>query len=119
MDNDSKSLGMPTPEYNWSAKIRSFKTCSGVTLNGFISTTALSSMQPFVIAEPKFELMLNVPRLSDYLLCSKGLRRQSRVRAQGATSLWQSRIGKAVSLDPFRVFACPGAAQEEVRRLGD
>ena len=58
---------MPVSEYNWSERVREFKTSTGEQLNGFIATTVLSATEPYLIIEPKFELMLNVDRLSDYL----------------------------------------------------
>lgn len=63
----ANALGMPLPEYNWSERIRDFKTSTGEELNGFIGTTILSAMEPDFIVAAKFELMLNVHRLSDYL----------------------------------------------------
>lgn len=64
---DADALGMVMKEYNWSERIRDFKTTTGETLNGFIATTSLSATAPHFIVEPKFELMLNVPKLADYL----------------------------------------------------
>lgn len=64
---DASALGMVKDEYDWSERIRDFKTSTGEPLNGFIATTSLSATEPHFIVEPKFELMLNVPRLTDYL----------------------------------------------------
>mgnify|MGYP004240768393 CR=1 FL=1 len=64
---EATSLGMPFGEYEWSERIREFQTSTGVPLNGFISTTALSATEPYIVMEAKFELMLNVDKLSDFL----------------------------------------------------
>lgn len=63
----ANALGMTPAEYNWSEYIGKFKTDTGVKLNGFISTTAFSATMPHFIVEPKFELMLKVDRLAEYL----------------------------------------------------
>lgn len=60
-------LGMPRTEWEWVEHVRDFKTSSGITFNGFISTTGVSATLPFPLVEPKFELMLKVERLTDYL----------------------------------------------------
>ena len=63
----ANALGMSQAEYDWSEYIGKFKTDTGVKLNGFISTTAFSAAMPHLIVEPKFELMLKVDRLAEYL----------------------------------------------------
>tara|TARA_B100001094_G_scaffold25343_1_gene21185 strand:+ start:3674 stop:4573 length:900 start_codon:yes stop_codon:yes gene_type:complete len=60
-------LGMPLTEWEWAEHVRDFKTSSGITLNGFVSTTGVSATLPFTLVEPKFELMLKVERLTEYL----------------------------------------------------
>ena len=61
------ALGMPVAEYNWSQHIRQLKTSTGDELNGFIATTIVSATTPKVIVEPKFELMLKVDKITEYL----------------------------------------------------
>lgn len=63
----AKALGMTKEEYDWAEHVGELKTDTGVKLNGFISTTAFSATMPHLIVEPKFELMLKVDRLAEYL----------------------------------------------------